>query len=86
MGSPYRSIGGRVKWKMGYILLLIVGAVVVVGLIVMFVGRSRRPSGQTSPATDVTHQQPAADEPSPTSSASATQSQASAAEKKIPPA
>ena len=71
---------------MGYILLLIVGAAVVIGLFVMFVGRSRRPAGRTSPATDVTQKQPAADEPSPTSSSTTTPTQASAAEKRIPPA
>ena len=71
---------------MGYILLLIVGVAVVIGLIVMFVGKSRRPAGQTSPATDVTQKKPSADEPTPTSSSSTTTSQAAAAEKRIPPA
>lgn len=71
---------------MGYILLLIIGAAVLIGLFVMFVGRSRKPAGRTSPADDVTHKNPSADEPTPTASSSATTAQASAAEKRIPPA
>jgi hypothetical protein len=71
---------------MGYILLLIIGAAVLIGLFVMFVGRSRKPTGRTSPANDVTHKTPAADEPTPTASSTTNTTQASAAERRIPPA
>lgn len=70
---------------MGYILLLIIGVAVLIGLFVMFAGRSK-PAGQTAPADDVTHKKPAADEPTPTESTTTNTTQAAAAEKKIPPA
>ena len=71
---------------MGYILLLIVGVAVVVGLIVMFMGGKRRPAGRTTPYNDVTKKTPAADEANPAASSTATQSQANAAQKHTPPA
>jgi hypothetical protein len=71
---------------MGYIFLLVIGTVVVVGIFVMFVGGRRRSGGQVEHGRDVTVKRPAADEPTPTGSSTATNAQARAAEKKIPPA
>jgi hypothetical protein len=71
---------------MGYIFLLIIGAAVVVVLLVMFVGRSRRPEGRTSPANDVTQKVPGAEEANPAASSTAPQSQANTAQKHTPPA
>ncbi|MEO7701730.1 MAG: hypothetical protein ABIZ04_21095 [Opitutus sp.] len=71
---------------MGYILLLIVGAVVVIGLIVMFMGGQRRAAGRTPPYEDVTQTQPGAEEANPAASSTATDAQAEAARKHTPPA
>jgi hypothetical protein len=71
---------------MGYIFLLILGAVVVVGLIVAFMTGRRQPVGKAMRGVDVTMKTPASDEPTPGASATASQSSASAAQKKIPPA
>ena len=71
---------------MGYILLLVVGAAVLIGLAVMFMGGKRRPAGRTTPYDDVTKKTPAADEANPAASSTASQSQASAAQKHTPPA
>lgn len=72
---------------MGYIVVLIVGVVVVVGLFALFVGGRKRPAGQTNPrGGDVTPKRPAADEPTPGASATASEAQARAAQKETPPA
>ena len=71
---------------MGYILLLIVGVVVVVGLLVMFMGGKRRAAGRTAPYGDVTQKQPGAEEANPAASSTATQAQADTARKHTPPA
>jgi len=72
---------------MGYIVVLILGTVVVVGLLALFVGGRKRPVGQTNPrGDDVTPKRPAADEPTPGASSTANQAQVRAAQKHTPPA
>jgi len=72
---------------MGYIVVLIIGTVVVIGLLAMFVGGRKRPAGQTNPrGGDITPKRPAADEPTPGASATASRSQVRAAQKETPPA
>jgi hypothetical protein len=72
---------------MGYTLLLIVGAVVLVGVIVLFMSGRRRSAGQTQVGRgDVTQKQPAADEPNPAASSTASNSQSTAAQTRTPPA
>jgi hypothetical protein len=71
---------------MGYILLLVVGAAVLIGLAFLFMGGRRRPAGRTMGGGDVTRKTPAADDVTPAASDTASQSEASAAQKKIPPA
>ena len=70
---------------MGYIFLLIVGAVVLVGLAVLFMGGHRRPAGQTSPYADVTQKTPGAEEANPAASSIASQTQANTAQRHTPP-
>jgi hypothetical protein len=71
---------------MGYIILLIVGLAVVIGLLVMFVGGKRRPTGQVSPGNDVTQKVPGAEEANPAASSTAPSNQVNTAQKHTPPA
>lgn len=71
---------------MGYIFLLLIGAAVVVGVIVAFMGGRRRPAGRTAPEHDFTYKQPAAESVTPGDSSTASQSTADSAQKHIPPA
>lgn len=71
---------------MGYILLLFIGGIVLVGLLVMFMGGRRRGAGPTHPGGDVTHKTPAADEPTPAASSTASSAQSYTAQNRTPPA
>ena len=71
---------------MGYIILLIVGIVVVIGLLILFVGGKRRPAGRASPGNDVTQKEPGAEEANPAASSTAPSDQANRAQKHTPPA
>lgn len=71
---------------MGYILLLIIGGAVLIGLIVLFMGGRSRPAGRTAVGKEVMREQPSADEPSPAASSTASQAQANAAQRHTPPA
>ncbi len=71
---------------MGYILLLILGVVVVFVLVAAFMGGQKRAKGRVEPRNDMTPKTPAADEPTPGASSTATNSEASAAQRHTPPA
>lgn len=71
---------------MGYILVLILGVTVVVVLAVAFMGGKKRPVGRAAPGNDVTPKQPAANGPTPGASDTASNREADAAQRRIPPA
>jgi hypothetical protein len=71
---------------MGYIVVIVVGAVVVLALLFIFIGGRKRPTGRAWSKGDVTFKQPAANEPTPGASSTASNSEANAAQRRTPPA
>ncbi len=71
---------------MGYILVLIIGAVVVVGLLVAFMSGRKRAVGRTGPGDDVTVKTPASESPTPSASSTASNRNADTAQRRTPPA
>lgn len=71
---------------MGYILVLILGVVVLAVVVMAFMGGKKRPVGRASSGADITHKTPAANEPTPGASNVASNPEASAADKHVPPA
>jgi hypothetical protein len=71
---------------MGYILTLVIGGVVVIGIIAMLVAGKKRSAGQTHRGDDVSVKKPAADEPTPGASNTAGSAQIRSAQKHTPPA
>jgi len=71
---------------MGYIFVLIIGAVVVVGLLVAFMSGRKRAVGRTSPGDDVTVKSPASEYPTPSASSTSSRQKADTAQRHTPPA
>jgi len=71
---------------MGYIFVLIIGAVVVVGLLVAFMSGRKRAVGRTGAGDDVTVKSPASEYPTPGASSTASRQNADTAQRHTPPA
>lgn len=65
---------------------MIIGLAVLVLLLAAFMGGKRRPVGRASPGRDITHKEPAANEPTPGASDTAGNRAARAAQERTPPA
>jgi|GEM_PF-3950592 hypothetical protein len=71
---------------MGYIFVLILGAVVIVGLLVAFMSGRKRAVGQTGRADDMTVKAPSAEQPTPGASSTASPGKSDTAQRHTPPA
>jgi hypothetical protein len=93
--SPTRATGDwpmadtpRADYRpgMGYILVIVLGGLVVLALLAAAIGGRKRAKGRAWGGGDVTVKQPAANEPTPAASSTASTAQENAAQRRVPPA
>lgn len=71
---------------MGYTLVLIIGAAVVLVLLVAMMSGRKRPVGRTAPGNDITPKMPSAEYPTPDASKTASRQTSDTAQRHTPPA
>ncbi len=71
---------------MGYVFILVIGALALLVIVIAAMRGSRRTGGRTLGGNDVTPRRPASDEPTPGASATESPAQVRAAQKHVPPA